>query len=62
MQIVPLVVNILKKERKSTPMVDEEGCLTTNAPEAVFKIFNENFEIIRRKKLTKLMMRVLRVL
>ena len=62
MQIVPLVVNILKKERKSQAELDDEGYLHTNAPEAVFKIFNEYFEMIRMKKLTKLILRVLRVM
>jgi len=46
LQLYPLITNVLIKERNIEIEKDDNDCYYTNAPNDIFKIFYDTFEMI----------------
>ncbi len=48
LQLYPLITNVLIKERNMEIQKDDDDCFHTHAPNDIFKIFFETFEMINQ--------------
>lgn len=60
--IIPLIINILKTERKCIPEVYDDGAIYTNAPFDMFKIYSEIFDVVKAKQLKDLVIKMLTII